>query len=45
MPWGKDKVEELVSKLCGDNIFVNFRDEANVGPDPMFPEDEDGNEE
>ena len=45
VPWGKDKVGELATKLCGDDIFANSVDEADVGADPMFPEDEGKGEE
>ena len=40
MPYSDEQVAELVRKLCRDDACMNFIDEADVGLDPMFPEDE-----
>ena len=27
--------------MCGDDAYVNFKDKADVGANPMFPEDDE----
>ena len=40
MPYSDEQGAELVRKMCGDDAYMNFLDEADVGPDPIIPEDE-----
>ena len=40
VPYSGEQVGGLVSRLCGDDAYVNFQDEADVVADSMFPEDD-----
>ena len=38
--YSDEQVRELVRTLCGDDTYLNFQDEAHVGPNTMLTEDE-----
>ena len=39
VPYSYEQAWELVHKLCRYNAHINCQDEADVGPDLMFPVD------
>ena len=45
VPYSDDQVGELVQRMCGDDTYVKFQDEADVGADPIFPKDDEDCEE
>ena len=39
VPYSNEQVGELLRRLCGDDTYVNFQDEAEIGTNLMFPKD------
>ena len=37
VPYTDQKVRDLMYRMCGNGAYVNFQDEADVGPNQMFP--------
>ena len=36
-----EQVGSMVRKILGNDAYINFQDDEMVGPDPLFPEDDD----
>ena len=45
VPYSDDQVGELMLRMRGDDSYVNFQDEADIGADTMFHGDGEDCEE